>query len=155
MSSWTFPILAQQNGDGPAPGDMPAIREAPAGADAPPPAGEGPATTQQPGGPAGPAGPAGGQPQPPGFDMTWIFLILIFVVFWIFIFGGSRREKKRRKEMLASIKKNDRVQTVGGVIGTIVDVKENEVTLKVDENANTRIRFSRAAIQSVLDQEKE
>jgi len=42
------------------------------------------------------------------------------------------------------------VQTVGGVIGTVVELKSDEVVLKVDDSGHTRIRFARSAIQQVL-----
>ena len=51
---------------------------------------------------------------------------------------------------MSAIKKHDRVQTIGGVIGAIVEVKPDEVVLKVDESSNTRITFARSAIQQVL-----
>jgi preprotein translocase subunit YajC len=43
------------------------------------------------------------------------------------------------------------VQTIGGVIGTIVEVKDAEVVVKIDETTNTKIRFARSAIQQVLE----
>ena len=46
---------------------------------------------------------------------------------------------------------HDTVQTIGGVIGSIVEVKNDSVVLKVDESSNTRITFSRSAIQQVLN----
>ena len=53
------------------------------------------------------------------------------------------------------MKRGDRVQTVGGEIGTVVDLTESEMTLRVDETSNTRIRFARSAIQQVLKEGKE
>ena len=58
--------------------------------------------------------------------------------------------KKKRKALLSTVKKHDRVQTVGGVIGSIVEVNPDTVVLKVDESSNTRITFARSAIQQVL-----
>ena len=52
--------------------------------------------------------------------------------------------------MLDALKKNDRVQTIGGVLGTVVDVRDNEVLVKVDETNNVKIRFNRTAIKEVL-----
>ena len=52
--------------------------------------------------------------------------------------------------MLAGLKRNDRVQTIGGVLGTVVEAREHEVILKVDESSNTKMRFNRAAIKEVL-----
>ena len=57
--------------------------------------------------------------------------------------------------MLAGIGKGDKVLTVGGIMGTIVEMRETEVVLKVDENANTRIKFSRSSIQSVVSERQE
>ena len=95
------------------------------------------------GGGGGGAGVFGGS----GF----LFIMLAFLVLMIVMsMSGQRREKKKREAVLSSIKKHDKVQTVGGVIGAIVDVKPDTVVLKVDESSNTRITFSRSAIQQVL-----
>lgn len=83
-------------------------------------------------------------------DMMWVGLILMLVVFYAIMLSGSRKDKKRRAEMLAAIKKNDRVMTIGGIIGSVVSVNEAEVTLKVDESANVKITVIRSAIQRVL-----
>ena len=48
--------------------------------------------------------------------------------------------------MLQSLKKNDRVRTIGGIFGTVIEVKGDEVVLKVDEANNTRIHVSVSAI---------
>lgn len=95
------------------------------------------------------------QPAPPAFGgMMWIFLIVI-VVMWVFMLSGSRKEKKRRAELLASLKKGARVQTSGGILGTIVEVRDDEVIVKVDENTNARLRFTRSSIQHVLSEDKD
>jgi preprotein translocase subunit YajC len=102
------------------------------------------------------APPAGGTSAPPagGGGLFGNQFLLLLAVLMIFMIGatilGPRREKKRREAMLASIKKHDRVQTIGGVIGAIVELKPDTVVLKVDESANTRITFARSAIQQVL-----
>jgi preprotein translocase subunit YajC len=84
-------------------------------------------------------------------DMSFLFILTGFMVLLILmsVFSG-RKEKKRRLELLSSLSNNDRVQTIGGILGTIVEIKDDEITLRVDENTNTRIRFSRASIQQVL-----
>ena len=114
-----------------------------------------PPTEQQPGGPD--ADPdAGAQPPPTGPDWTLpLIFILLLVVLWIFLMGGQRREKKRRTAMLESLNKGDKVQTVGGILGTIVEIRDDEIVVKVDENTNTRMRFSRSAVQSVLNKQEE
>ena len=81
-----------------------------------------------------------------------IFLPLMLVVVAMFVFTmlGQRRDRKKRKTLLESIKKHDRVQTNGGLIGAIVEVRSDTVVLKVDEASNTRITFARSAIAQVL-----
>ena len=65
----------------------------------------------------------------------------------------KKREKRERDEMHARIAKNDRVLTVGGVIGTIVSVKDTEVVLKVDESTNTKMTFLKSSVQRILSDE--
>lgn len=106
--------------------------------------------------------PGTGVPVPPtgkpsgGFDafLPLIFLAII-AVFWFMMMSSQRKEKKRREAMLTSLNKGDKVLTLGGMIGTVVEVRESEVVLKVDEAGNTRIKFSRAAIQTVLTDKTE
>jgi len=100
-----------------------------------------------------PAGPGGAGPAPSPFGGSNLLLIGIFVIFGLLIFSqfsGARREKKHRAQMLGQLGKHDRVQTVGGIIGSIVEIKGDELTLRVDESSNTRIRVARSAVQQVL-----
>ena len=53
--------------------------------------------------------------------------------------------------MLGGIKKHDTVRTIGGVIGSVVEVKPETVVLKVDESSNIRMTFARDAIQQIID----
>jgi len=46
------------------------------------------------------------------------------------------------------------VQTIGGILGTVIEAREGDVLLKVDESSNTKIRFARSAIHRVLEEEK-
>lgn len=98
--------------------------------------------------------PAGAQPASPSRDpfggQFFIVLVLLLVAMILFTVMGQRRDRKKRQALLGSVKKHDRVQTVGGVIGSIIEVKPDTVVLKVDESSNTKITFARSAIQQVL-----
>lgn len=100
----------------------------------------------------------GGKPGGGGggiFGGDWTFLIIImgvFLLMYIFMGSGRRKEQAKRKQMLENIKKGDKVTTIGGVCGTITDVRENEVVVKVDDNA--RMKFARWAIRGVGDEAK-
>lgn len=116
-------------------------------ADGPPLSDEGVATTGADG--AGGAATASGQQG--GADFLLLMLIPMVVLMLVFSVFGQRKEKKKRDALMSSIKKHDRVRTIGGVIGAIVEVKTDTVVLKVDESSNTRMTFSRDAVQQVLD----
>ncbi len=77
-------------------------------------------------------------------------LILVVVVVWFVMLRPRSKERQRYERMLSALQKNDRVQTVGGMIGTVVDIRDNVVILKVDEASNTKIHFNRTAIKEVL-----
>jgi preprotein translocase subunit YajC len=96
--------------------------------------------------------PAG---SPGGGGTMLIGLVLAMVVFWLITLRGNQREKKKRQQMLDNMAKNDRVQTIGGIVGTVVAIKGNEVIVKVDETNNTKITFVRSAIQSVLTEQED
>ncbi len=89
-------------------------------------------------------------PAPSIFSPQIFGLILAMVVFWWLLMRGQKKERQKQVDLMNALKKGDRVQTIGGILGTIVDVRDNEVVLKVDESSNTKIRFNRAAIKEVL-----
>jgi len=94
-----------------------------------------------------------GSPPPAGpFGGNFIFIMLALMLGFMILTSvmSGRKEKKRRAEMLGTLRKQDRVQTLGGIIGSVVEVKNDEVVLRVDDSSNTRIRFSKTAIQQVL-----
>ena len=81
-----------------------------------------------------------------------IFIAVIFVVMFM-MFREPRRKQKQHQKMVQSLKKNDKVRTIGGIIGTVVDIRGDEVLLKVDENNNTKIWFAASAIGKTLESE--
>ncbi len=98
------------------------------------------------------SGPTTAPAQGPGnpFGGMLIPIVLAMVAFWWIMSRGQKRERQKYADMLAALKRNDRVQTVGGILGTVVDVRDDEVVLKVDESNNVKMRFARSAIKEVL-----
>lgn len=102
--------------------------------------------------PANPAAPAGAAPKS-GFG-DFIFLAGMGVLLALIISSmlGARREKKRMDEMMSSMKKHDQVRTVGGIIGSIVEIKPDVVVLKIDESSGAKITVMRSKIEAVIPQ---
>jgi preprotein translocase subunit YajC len=98
---------------------------------------------------ARPAGPMSSQSN----YMQLLFIGGIFVVMYFILFREPRKRQRQQQQMIQSIKKNDKVRTVGGIIGTVVDVKDDEIVLKVDESNNTKIRVMASAIGKNLSNE--
>jgi preprotein translocase subunit YajC len=91
--------------------------------------------------------------QTPLGSWVWIYAVLLILMVFIF-FRGPQKQKQERKKLVQSLQKNDRVQTIGGIYGTIMDIKGDEITLKVDESNNTKIKVSSSAIGRNLSQDK-
>ena len=91
--------------------------------------------------------------QSPLGNWWWIYIALMLVMFFV-LFRGPQKQKQERKKMVQSLQKNDRVQTIGGIFGTVVDIKGDEITLKVDESNNTKIKVASSAIGKNLSQDK-
>ncbi len=128
-----FTLLLAQSGEGGTPAGPPPLSD------------EGvPAETADGSGGGAAASPAAGD----GFLFMLLPLILLMVLFSVF---GQRKERKKREALLGSIKKHDRVRTIGGVIGSVVEIKPDTIVLKVDESSNTRMTFTRDAVQQVLE----
>ena len=103
-----------------------------------------------------PDAPGGEQPRksPFGSYGNLLFLGVMFLLMYMLLFRGPRKKQQRHKQMMQSLTKNDKVQTIGGIIGTVVDIKDDEVTLKVDESNNTKIKILRSAISRNTSKDK-
>jgi len=87
---------------------------------------------------------------PPGLSSMLPMFLIMGLIFYFLLIRPQGREKKKRAQMIDALKKNDRVLTIGGIVGTITAVRDDEITLKVDESSNTKITFSRSSIQRVM-----
>ncbi|SMO38521.1 preprotein translocase subunit YajC [Melghirimyces algeriensis] len=79
-------------------------------------------------------------------------IILIFAVFYFLLLRPQQKRQKQRNAMLSSLKKGDKIITIGGLHGTIMDLTEDRITLKV--NDNSRLIFERSAVNAVVNPEE-
>ena len=78
-----------------------------------------------------------------GWQM-WVMLLLIFVVMWFFMIRPQRKQQKELQNFRDSLKKGDKVVTIGGIYGTVCEIKEGSVLIEVDNNV--KIRVSKQAL---------
>ena len=83
----------------------------------------------------------------------WLLLVLMGVMVFT-LFRGPRKKQQEQKKMVQSLEKNDKVRTIGGIIGTVVDIKGDEITLKIDESNNTKIKVLPSAIGKNVTKDK-
>jgi len=92
------------------------------------------------------------RPRPFG-GFSWLVIGLMFILMYFLLFRGPQKQKQQHKKMVQTLEKNDRVRTIGGIIGTVVDIKGDEITLKVDESNNTKIKVVSSAIGKNLSKD--
>jgi preprotein translocase subunit YajC len=66
-------------------------------------------------------------------------LLLIFIVFYFLIIRPQKNKEKEHAQMLSKLNKNDEIVTTGGIHGTIVNVKDKTVILRIDDNVKIEI----------------
>ena len=91
---------------------------------------------------------AAAQPEQPGALASFLPLILLFVVMWLFFIRPKQKEMKQMDEMRKQLKKGDKVMTAAGIIGTIANIEENIITLRT---GTSTIEFEKAAILRVIN----
>ena len=74
----------------------------------------------------------------------WIMLALIFVVMWFFMIRPQRKQQKELQNFRDSLAKGDKVVTIGGIYGTVVEVKDESVLMEIDNGV--KIRVSKQAL---------
>ena len=84
-------------------------------------------------------------------------MVIPIMVLYLFVFQrpAMKREQQAREGMLKNLKKNDRIVTSGGIYGVVTNVQldADEITIRVDETTNTKIKITRSAVQRVVSGE--
>jgi len=90
-----------------------------------------------------------------GFSQLFPFALMLGVVAFLLLTARSqrKREQRERESLLSRIARNDRILTAGGIIGTVLNVKDDEVVLKIDETTNAKMTVIKSAVQRILADE--
>ena len=74
--------------------------------------------------------------------------VIMFAIFYLIVFRPQAKAQKQHANMLKNLKKNDEVATSGGLIGTVVNVKPDAITLRIADNV--RVEVERSAITRIV-----
>jgi preprotein translocase subunit YajC len=77
---------------------------------------------------------------------------LVFVVFYFLIIRPQNKKQKEAKKLMESLKKGDKVQTIGGLRGTVWQVNEKGDAVIIKTDDDVKLEFVRSAIATVLEQ---
>lgn len=110
-----------------------------------------------------PGAPPGGPPQrqASGGDMLLQMLTLFIplgLVFYLLVWRPESKRRKEREQILNAVKVRDKVVTIGGVYGTVLEIEKDEIVMQVDPRKDVRLRVRRSAVdqveQSASDEKK-
>ncbi len=97
-----------------------------------------------------PAADGGGAASP----LTFLpYLLIIGLWGYLLLFRPQQQQERKRKEMIAALKKNDKILTSAGIYGTVVsvDTDQDRVMVRVDDDRGVKLAFSKTAIARVLE----
>ena len=84
---------------------------------------------------------------PGGMGSTIIMMLAMLAIFYFMLIRPENKRKKEAEEMRSSVRKGDKITTIGGIVGTVVDVKENNIVIETSAD-QVRIEFAKWAISS-------
>ncbi len=86
-----------------------------------------------------------------GFDWTLIiFLVLMFGLFYFLMIRPQRRRQKEHQELVAELKRGDKVITAGGIYGVIESTSEDSIIIKVESGATIRVARGSVALKQEI-----
>ena len=85
-----------------------------------------------------------GQAQGSGMGSTLLFILLIFVVFYFFMIRPQQKKQKQIQEMRDALKSGDKIVTIGGIHGKIINVQETTFIIEVEDG--TRLKIEKSAV---------
>lgn len=77
-----------------------------------------------------------------------IMIVLMFVLFYFLLIRPNQKRQKQRQSMINALQKGDKVVTIGGLHGTVAEIDDTTVVIKVNES--TKLTFDRQAVNSVI-----
>jgi len=95
----------------------------------------------------------GGTDGGPSLFTSFIPILLIFVIFYFLLIRPQQKKQKKHQEMLGTLTRGDRIVTNGGLYGTVVDVKEHILVVKIADDV--KIEIVKNAVATVIEKKGE
>ena len=84
---------------------------------------------------------------PGGLGSTIVMMVAMVGIFYFMLIRPENKRKKEAEQMRSSVRKGDKITTIGGIVGTVVDVKENNIVIETSAD-QVRIEFAKWALSS-------
>ena len=84
---------------------------------------------------------------PGGMGSTIVMMLAMLAIFYFMLIRPENKRKKEAEQMRSSVRKGDKITTIGGIVGTVVDVKENNIVIETSAD-QVRVEFAKWAISS-------
>ena len=82
-----------------------------------------------------------------GMGGTIVMMLAMLAVFYFMLIRPENKRKKEAEQMRSSVRKGDKITTIGGIVGTVVDVKENNIVIETSAD-QVRVEFAKWALSS-------
>jgi len=82
-----------------------------------------------------------------GMASPLVMMVLMLVIFYFMLIRPENKRKKEAEQMRSAVKKGDKIVTIGGIVGVVVDVKENRIVMETGAD-QVRIEFEKWAIST-------
>ena len=82
-----------------------------------------------------------------GMGSTIIMMVVMIGVFYFMLIRPENKRKKEAEQMRSAVKKGDKITTIGGIVGTVVDVKENNIVIETSAD-QVRLELAKWALSS-------
>lgn len=86
--------------------------------------------------------------------LTPVLLVIMLVVFYFLIIRPQKKQEKQVAEMRDSLSVGDEIVTIGGIIGTVLIIKDDKIMIETG-NDKTKLTILRSSVKSVLSDDKE
>lgn len=103
-------------------------------------------------GAAAPGGAGGGGMFAGQFIIPLMLVVMLFM--WLSARSQQKKQKTEREDMLSSLKPKDKIETIGGIFGTIKEIKEQEIVIRIDDAKDISLKVSKTSIRRRLDGSK-